>query len=297
MKIKNILIGAGCAAILGAVIGQAQVVNYQAISETDRKVIKIETDRASNYEAETMTYKGQLTVGKTDSTILYVGEETGDYAAFCFKTASAVGRKILAVCKNGEQCEFTGQINFESGCRVKNLEADLSASGRIISVSKVKSFAKKGGAVKSKNASNISNDAPDAIIRKLYAADKAGKSPFFQTDSRALVDSYFSRDFADLIWKDAVTANGEVGAIDSDPLYNAQDMKITAFSIGKPEYDTGGESGMATVLVSFKNFGKADTIKYLFARDGAGKWKISDIVFKNGDMLKGILFDSQNSEQ
>ena len=53
-----------------------------------------------------------------------------------------------------------------------------------------------------------------------------------------------------MIWKDAITSQGEVGAIEFNPLYGSQDRKITEFVIGKPEYDKG--SGMATVLVSFK---------------------------------------------
>lgn len=245
---------------------------------------------------DSVSYKGALEVGKTDSTILYLGEESGDYAAFCFANNSDVGRAILAACKNGEQCEFVGAVDFESPCKVKNLEADLSASGRITAVESVKSLTRKGGAAAAKTpaVSKISL-APDEIVKNLYAAQKAGASPFLQDKDRALVDGYFSTDFADLIWKDATTAGGEVGAIDGDPLYNAQETEITAFLIGKPQIDAGG--GTATVLVSFKNFGKADTIRYLFERDAARNWKISDMRFQNGDMLKGILTDAQSETQ
>ena len=59
---------------------------------------------------------------------------------------------------------------------------------------------------------------PDVIIKNLYAAQKADSGPFFQYKNRALVDRYFSKDLADMIWKDAVDAKGEVGAIDFDPL-------------------------------------------------------------------------------
>lgn len=94
------------------------------------------------------TWKGKLEVGKTDSAIVYVGMESGDYAAYCFSNDSEAGRKILAACKNGEQCEFTGKIDYESKCTVPGLEADLSAQGKVTSVSKVKSFAKKRPAKK-----------------------------------------------------------------------------------------------------------------------------------------------------
>ena len=46
---------------------------------------------------------------------------------------------------------------------------------------------------------------PDALVRNLYAARKRpATDPFFQTKSRARLYKYFTKDLADLIWKDAV---------------------------------------------------------------------------------------------
>ena len=86
---------------------------------------------------ESESYTGELQVGKTDSVILYVGAESGDYAAFCFKNKSKVGRAILAACKNREQCQFTGEV-ADGACKVPGLEADLSASSKIVSIKSVK---------------------------------------------------------------------------------------------------------------------------------------------------------------
>lgn len=83
---------------------------------------------------------GELQVGKTESVILYVGKETGDYAGYCFTNDSEAGRAILAACKNKEQCEVTGKIDYEGGCKVPGLEADLSASGKILKVESAKSL-------------------------------------------------------------------------------------------------------------------------------------------------------------
>ena len=67
--------------------------------------------------------------------------------------------------------------------------------------------------------------APDAVVRNLYAAQKNPKtSPFFQAKKRALVDKYFTKALADLLWKDVAGADG-VGNLDFDPLYNAQDKR------------------------------------------------------------------------
>ncbi len=238
---------------------------------------------------ETNTFKGQLNVGKTVSSILYVGEESGDYAAFCFMNTSAVGRQILKTCKNGAQCEFTGEIDYEKACQVAGLEADLSAAGTITKLDSVKSSAAKSKKSKKRTKSKKSLAvAPNVLVAQLYASEKKGTNPFFQTKKRALLDKFFTKDFADLIWNDAKnTPEGEVGVLDFDPLYNAQDTKITIFRIGKPVYDPNSEK--ATVAVSFKNYGKVEKIKFLLEKESAGIWKISDIAYKSGAMLKGMF--------
>lgn len=119
---------------------------------------------------------------------------------------------------------------------------------------------------------------PEIIVRNLYAAQKAKRGPFFQTKNRALVDKYFTKKLADLIWKDAVTSNGEVGALDGDPLYNAQDLQITQFVIGKPEYGEGNLA-LADVPVTFKNMGKAETILFRLEQGSGKVWKISNIFY------------------
>jgi hypothetical protein len=83
---------------------------------------------------------GQLQTGKTESLILYVGKESGDFAAYCFPNDSEAGRKILAACKDGDQCEVTGEV-AEGKCDVPGLEADLSASARFVNVLSVKKLA------------------------------------------------------------------------------------------------------------------------------------------------------------
>jgi hypothetical protein len=82
--------------------------------------------------------QGELQVGKSESVILYVGKESGDYAGYCFTNDSEAGRAILAACKDREQCELIGKVDYESRCKVPGLEADLSASGKIMKVESVK---------------------------------------------------------------------------------------------------------------------------------------------------------------
>ena len=129
---------------------------------------------------------------------------------------------------------------------------------------------------------------PDAIVKTLYAAQKAGSGPFFQTKSRALVDKFFVKEFADLIWNDAVKANGEVGAIDFDPLYASQDPQITHFRImgtGWGGDDKSGSDDKAVVQVTFKNAGEAQMISFQFHQEKNKRWKIEDIRYPNSDNL------------
>lgn len=128
--------------------------------------------------------------------------------------------------------------------------------------------------------------APHVIVKRLYAAHKSGASPFFQTKNRALVDKYFRKDLADLIWKDAVSAKGEVGAIDFDPLYGSQDPQITNFVI----MDTGwggdskfGHANEAVVQVTFKDSGKERMISYQFKQGRDKVWKIYDVHYRGAD--------------
>jgi hypothetical protein len=72
----------------------------------------------------------------------------------------------------------------------------------------------------------INRLSPNALVADLYRVHNQKHSPFFQTRSRALLYKYFEKALADMLWKDAVKSKGEVGAIDGDPLYDAQDMEI-----------------------------------------------------------------------
>jgi hypothetical protein len=126
--------------------------------------------------------------------------------------------------------------------------------------------------------------SPEALVADLYKQHKK-RSPFFQRRSRALLDKYFSRTLADLLWRDARSSGDEVGALDGDPLFNAQDMEIKNFSI---QQGTGGPR-MMVVPVSFENFGQKHEIKVrLFSGGGTG-WKISNIEYDDGMSLLEIL--------
>ena len=73
--------------------------------------------------------------------------------------------------------------------------------------------------------------SPDAMVKALYETNETPSNPFFQTKNRALLDRYFIKDLADLIWKDALSAQGDLGALDYNPLFGSQDPQITNLKI------------------------------------------------------------------
>ncbi|MFN2578530.1 MAG: hypothetical protein ABR607_12660 [Pyrinomonadaceae bacterium] len=122
--------------------------------------------------------------------------------------------------------------------------------------------------------------SPDALVRELYRVHNQKHSPFFQTRSRALLYKYFEKNLADMIWKDAVKSKGEVGVLDADPLYDAQDIKIKHFTIAGPRY----ESNRALVDANFENFGQKKTITFIVVKGPTG-WRIRDILYGEGRTL------------
>lgn len=107
-----------------------------------------------------------------------------------------------------------------------------------------------------------------------------------------MLDRYFSRELADLLWRDARSSGGEVGALDGDPLFNAQDMEIKKFSI----HEGAGGPRMMVVPVTFENFGKPQEIKFRLFSLGP-IWKISNIEYDDGTSLLGILKADRDSAE
>src|SRR4029453_322157 len=131
---------------------------------------------------------------------------------------------------------------------------------------------------------SIGKMSPRALVAALYRQHKT-QSPFFQRRSRALLDKYFARELANLLWQDAHSSGDEVGALDGDPLFNAQDMDIKNFSIG----DGVGGPRMVVVPVSFENLGEKHEINFRGFSFGGSGWKIANIEYDDGASLLKIL--------
>lgn len=74
------------------------------------------------------------------------------------------------------------------------------------------------------------------------------------------------------------TLDGEVGAIDFDPLINAQDYDIKGFAVG----DAAVNGDQAVVTATFTNLGEPQEMRFTLVRRAEG-WKIDDIESLAGD--------------
>lgn len=129
--------------------------------------------------------------------------------------------------------------------------------------------------------------APEAVVAALYKAHASDKGPFFQSEDKAVVSKYFSKELTAFIWVDAKNADGEVGALGADPLYDAQDTEIKKFAIEKGKID----GTKATVLVTFVNFDEKQKFTYQMVQEN-GAWKIADIRYTAGHTLKKLYQDN-----
>lgn len=129
---------------------------------------------------------------------------------------------------------------------------------------------------------------PQSVVAALYKQHDAEKGPFIVRNSRPLVDKYFTRQLADLLWKEFTSTSGEVGAIDFDPLYNTQDtVDVKNFSIKRGVVK--GSTG--TVTVGFVDADRKQVITFSMKRE-RGKWRIADIGYPDSDGILKMLKDT-----
>src|SRR5436305_15208257 len=88
--------------------------------------------------------------------------------------------------------------------------------------------------------------SPKDVVAQLYQTHRSKHDPLDETQ---LLGRYFDAELLKLYLKDKREAKGEVGRLDGDPLYNAQEIEIRDFSISAPERTGGQTPGTAR----FKN--------------------------------------------
>lgn len=126
---------------------------------------------------------------------------------------------------------------------------------------------------------------PENTVRELYRAHRDGSGRVFEKRGRKLQQKFFDRKLAALIWKNlSETPEGEVGNLDFDPLYNAQDTRVRNFRVG----DGTVRGDTATVPVTFLNFDQRVGLVFSLVNTKEG-WKVSNIDYGEGPDLVQIL--------
>lgn len=126
---------------------------------------------------------------------------------------------------------------------------------------------------------------PEAVVKELYRVHRNGYGHVFEKQGRKLQQKFFDQKLAALIWKDLTRPNqDEVGNLDFDPLYNAQDTQIKNFRVGA----SAVKGNTATVPVTFMNFDQKVRLEFLLVNTKTG-WKVSNILYGGGSDLVQIL--------
>jgi hypothetical protein len=126
---------------------------------------------------------------------------------------------------------------------------------------------------------------PETVVKELYRVHRNGAGHVFEKQGRKLQQKYFDQKLAALLWKNlSETPEGEVGNIDFDPLYNAQDTQIKNFRVGGSTI----KENTATVPVTFMNFDQKVRLTFSLVNTKGG-WKVSNIDYGGGSNLVKIL--------
>ena len=122
------------------------------------------------------------------------------------------------------------------------------------------------------------------LVAQLYKEHSGKSDPLQYPASKKRLQNYFHKALLDLYLKDQEDSKGEVGKIDFDPLYDAQDLQIKDFSL--VVLNNKKDSGY--VAARFKNMGVEQQVVFALQSTKAG-WRIADIQYKDGRSLLKIL--------
>ena len=135
---------------------------------------------------------------------------------------------------------------------------------------------------------SVNPTTPGELVRELYRQHDAGYGPFSQTDDRSLINEFFEKELADLIWEDVTSAEAGESVLDTDPLYNTLDTDVENVMVHPPIQ----RDGATEVLVTFDTDHGPQTVCYRMAHLRSS-WRISDILYPDGSQLFRLLSDPE----
>lgn len=129
------------------------------------------------------------------------------------------------------------------------------------------------------------NDSQQALLRALYQVHDEGDGPLLRSEGRSQRRVFFTESLALALEGEIDRPDPEeLGNLDFDPFYNAQETDLGAMDIAVAKV-----SGNATVaLVRFANGGDPIEIAYRVILDGQA-WRIDDIEYGEGRTLRKTL--------
>ena len=165
---------------------------------------------------------------------------------------------------------------FTLSCQTKPKQETQTASATDTEDSAA-SLAKRPGA-------DTPRSAADRLIRALYFEHNKTENPMRETKDRALVDQFFVKSTADLIWNDAKATPGKLNRSRINLLYNELDASVKKTWV-LPAVIGGSK---AIVYVTFENKGKPEEIKVDMQQINS-RWRIADIQYPTGKSLTQLL--------
>lgn len=125
---------------------------------------------------------------------------------------------------------------------------------------------------------------PDRLVRALYFEHNKTENPFRETENRALIDEFFVKSTADLIWNNDRRVRGTWKRTALNPLFNAPDSAIKKMWVEPAAI--GGTR--AIVYVTFENNGKPEEVK-VDMQQIVGRWGITNLIYPGGQQLTETL--------
>lgn len=133
---------------------------------------------------------------------------------------------------------------------------------------------------------------PSAFVRSFYEQDQRGvPDPVYQVRTRAAIQQWFDGPIVDLIWRDLVDAQGEVGRMDGHYLYDAQDNEGVKLDIKTLEQKGDRARVLATI-----DFGNERRTAEFHLKGTPNGWRITNIGYQTYSYMEILQADFPEPE-
>jgi hypothetical protein len=122
---------------------------------------------------------------------------------------------------------------------------------------------------------------PKNFVQEIYNRYLGKNSPGLDLSTREALELYFTPSLTDLIDKDSKEAEKlqEAPLLNGDPFVDAQDWEIADPVVTIQD----SSADRATATASFKNFGKAMTVRLALQLTPKG-WRVDDVFWSEGNL-------------